>query len=132
MERLIERPQPKQNNHETRDCKSLLIGRLRIEIAEVDVVDEVGRRREQPVVRRRNNLCEDSSHQQRAQQAKWARTRKTVQPKISKNLPRTRLNLSTGKQTRPRDRERHDNGLENNRADDPSNHRPRSILLRLS
>src|SRR5271170_2647555 len=54
-----------------------------------------------------------------------------MQPKVSKNLPRTRLNLSVRKQARPGDRECHNNGLENNGPNNPSDHRARGILLGL-
>ena len=64
MQRLVERPQAEQDDHQARDAEILLVGGLRVDVADEDVVDEIGRGGEEVVVRGGDDLGEDGAHEQ--------------------------------------------------------------------
>ena len=61
---LEESPKSQKDDHETRDDEHLLIGGLRLDVADEDVVDEVGGGGEEPVVGGGDDFGEDGSHEE--------------------------------------------------------------------
>ena len=68
VEALVERPEAEQDDHEAGDEEDVLVGGVGADVADEDVVDEVGGGGEEVVVGGGDDLGEDGADEERAEE----------------------------------------------------------------
>ncbi len=129
MEGLVERPETKQDDHETADGEDLFVGCLWGDVADIDVVDEVGRGGEEPVVGGGDDLGEDGSHEKRAEEPERAGAGEAVEAGVGEDFAGPGMDFAGGKEDGTSDGDGDDDGLEDDGADDPANNGAGGVLF---
>ena len=124
-EGLVERPETEENDQKAADEENIAVRCLGPDVADVNVVDEIGGGREEIVVGGGDDLGEDGADQECAEQV-----RKRVERGVGEDLAGVFVDLAGGKECGADDGERDDDGLENEDADEPANDGAGSVLFR--
>ena len=131
VHRLVERPDAEQNDHEAGDDEGLFVGSFGDEITQVDVIDQVGSRGEEPVVGGGDDLGEDGAHKERAEKAEGGGAGEAMQAEVGENLAGAVMDLATREEDGACDGEGDNDGLENDSSDDPANNGTGCVLFGL-
>ncbi len=131
MEGLVERPEAEENDHEAADGEDLFVGGSGGDVADVDVVDEVGGGGEEPVVGGGDDLGEDGSHEEGAQELKGGRAGEAVEASVGEDLAGTAVDFAVRKEDGAGDGDGDDDGFQDDGADDPANDGAGGVLLGL-
>ncbi len=131
MQGLVERPETEENHDEAADGEDVFVGGFGVQVADVDVVDEVGGGGEEPVVGGGDDLGEDGSHEECAEELERAGAGEAVKSQIGKDFAGALVDFAGGKEDGADDSDGDDDGLEDDCADDPANNGAGGGLLGL-
>ncbi len=132
-ERLEERPQAEQDDHEPADDEDLLVRGVGAKVADVDIVDQVGGRGEEPVVGGGDDLGEDGSHKEGAEELEGeGAVAESVEAGVGEDLAGGLADFTGGKERGTGDGDGDDDGLEDDGADDPADDSAGGVLLGFS
>ena len=129
-ERLEERPEAEQDDHEPADDEDLLVRGVRAKVADVDIVDQVGRRGEEPVVGGGDDLGEDGSHEEGAEEFQGEGTvAESVEAGVGEDLAGGLADFTGGKERGTGNGDGDDDGFEDDGADDPADDGAGGVLF---
>ena len=106
-----------------------LLQALGRDVADEDVVDEIGGGGEEIVVGGGDDLGEDGSHEQRAEELERSRAGEAVEAGVGEDLAGVVVDFAGGKEGGAGDGEGDDDGLEDDGADDPADDGAGGVLL---
>ena len=117
---------PRKDDHEAGDDEDALVGGLGRDVADEDVVDEVGGGGEEVVVGGGNDFGEDGSDHDGAEDVRQA-----VHAGVGEDLAGAVVDLAGGEEGGAEDGDGNDDGLENDDADEPADDGAGGVLLRI-